>query len=111
MTFGRLTTKWRIFRSDLLSENGTQKNCQIICCAAKLHNHVINADNLNFLKVADDDYETLEVQPLEEGPEGNIGYLPMPFFPFKKLNLVGMDDEHCDQRRNVIVELLSKKTL
>lgn len=45
MTFGLLTTKWCIFRKDLPHENGTQKNCQIIRVAMKLHNYVINADH------------------------------------------------------------------
>ena len=77
MTFGRLTTKWRIFRSDLCSENGTQKNCQIIRVAAKLHNYVINSDSLNFHNIPDSDFEGLEVERLEDGPSGNRRYLPI----------------------------------
>ena len=44
MTFGRLTTKWRIFRKDLCHENGTIKNCKIVRVAMKLHNYVIDSD-------------------------------------------------------------------
>ena len=39
MTFGQLTTKWRIFRSNL--NYLTQKNGQIMYMGAKLHNYVI----------------------------------------------------------------------
>ena len=38
MAFGRLTTKWRIFRSDL--NCSTKKNCQIVRVGIKLHNYV-----------------------------------------------------------------------
>ena len=110
MAFGWLTTKWRIFRLDLLSENGTQKNCQIIRCSAKLHNYVINADNLNFLNVDNDDFETLEVEPLEEGPDGNRGFLPVPFYAFEKLNMIGTEvDNH--ERRKCIVDQIRERGL
>ena len=75
MCIGRLTTKWRIFRSKLLAAHGTPKNCKIVRVGAALHNYVINADNLNFRNVPDDDFDTLEVEPLEEGPDGNRGFL------------------------------------
>ena len=50
----------------------------IIRVGAKLHNYVINSDNLNFLKVDDDDYDTIGIEPLVNGPKGNLGYLPIP---------------------------------
>ena len=103
MTLGRLTTKWWIFRSDLCSENGTTKNCQIIRVAAKLHNFVINVDNLNFIKVPDADFDTLQVEPLEEGPDGNNGYLPIPVG-----NIVSLgNDAKNGNRLKHIVECLS----
>ena len=74
MAFGRLTTKWRIFRSDL--NCATAKNCQIIRVGIKLHNYVINADNLNLCRYESDNFNDLGVEPLENGPAGNRGYLP-----------------------------------
>ena len=64
--FGRLTTKWQIFRSKLLLAHGTPKNCQIVRVGAALHNYVINADNLNFRDIADNDLDTLKVEPTVE---------------------------------------------
>ena len=58
--------------------NGSKKT-KIIRVGAKLHNFVINSDQLNFLKVDDSDWKTLGVEPLKDGPEGNKGYLPVPF--------------------------------
>ena len=79
MSFGRLTGKWRIFRSDLSDANGSEKNTKIIRVGAKLHNFVINSDQLNFINVDDNDWTTLGVEALRDGPEGNKGYLPIPF--------------------------------
>ena len=104
MAFRRLTTKWRIFRSDLLSENGTQTNCQIIRVGAKLHNYVINADRLNFRHVPDDNFDTLEVEALVDGPNGNVGYLPIPIENMRK---VGREDDF-DKRRNIIIDLIKE---
>ena len=42
MTFGRLTTKWRIFRTNLTYS--TPKNSLICRVGARLHNYVINYD-------------------------------------------------------------------
>ena len=36
-------------------------------------------DQLNFLSVPDDDFGTIDVDPLEDGPSGNRGYLPTPY--------------------------------
>ena len=43
----------------------------IMRVGAKLHNYVINADQLNFLKTDDDDFEGIEVEPLIDGLTGN----------------------------------------
>ena len=40
---------------------------------------MINADQLNFLNVDDNDFDTIDVEPIEDGPEGNRGYLTIPF--------------------------------
>ena len=107
MAFGRLTTKWRIFRSDLVSEHGIEKNCQIIRVGMKLHNYVINCDRLNFRNVPDSDLETLEYEPLLDGPAGNVGYLPTPF---EDLIEVAADATDAD-RRNAIVEGVKERGL
>ena len=43
-----------------------------------LHNFVINADQLNFLNVDDADHNELGIEPILNGPDGNVGYLPIP---------------------------------
>ena len=58
-----------------MAAHGTAKNCKVVRVGAALYNYVINADNLNFRNVPDDDFDTLEVEPLEEGPDGNRGFL------------------------------------
>ena len=73
MAFGQLTTKWRIFRKDL--SYSTKKNSLIARVGAKLHNYVINSDNLNLVQYDGDDYENLEVDKMVYGEEGNRGYL------------------------------------
>ena len=105
MTFGRLTTKWRIFRNDLPHENGTQKNCQIIRVAMKLHNYVINANQLIFLNTDINDLDAFEVERLPDGPDGNLGYLPTVS---EELYQVGIDPEHKDQRNQIVHELHEK---
>ena len=102
MTLGRLTCKWRIFRKNLPNQNGSSKNTKIIRVGARLHNYVINADQLNFLKIEDSDYDTIGIKPLVSGPEGNVGYLPIP--PEEEEEV-----EFC--RRSQIVEELSLREM
>ena len=45
---------------------------------AKLHNFVLNLDQLNYINVEDLDWVTLGVEALKDGPVGNKGYLPIP---------------------------------
>ena len=77
MAFGLLTTKWRIFRSNL--SFATDRNSQIIRVAMKLHNFVINYDKLKLgrdVGMEFDDLDRFGVEPLADGPKGNRGYLP-----------------------------------
>ena len=67
-----------------------------------LHNYVINSDNLNFLKVEDNDFTTIGIEPLVNGPKGNVGYLPIPPEEEEKL-------EFC--RRSRIVEELTLRDM
>ena len=75
MAFGRLTTAWRIFRYDL--PYSTEKNSQIARVGCKVHNYVINADNLNLSRYDLENFADLEVEPLVDGPRGNRRYLPI----------------------------------
>lgn len=99
MTFGRLTSKWRIFRTDLPANNGSVKNVMIMRVGAKLHNYVINADQLNFLHVDDNDLATFEVEPLQDGPVGNKGYFRMYS---EEDNLDGSEFSRCQDIVNEI---------
>lgn len=85
-----------------------QTNCQIIRFGAKLHNYVVNADNLNFRNVIDDDFEALEVDLLNDGPAGNIGYLLK--FSEEVIRSVGADVES-PSRRQMIVNLVIENEL
>eukprot|EP00980_Cylindrotheca_fusiformis_P014224 scaffold3747_cov99-Cylindrotheca_fusiformis.AAC.4 len=53
MAFGLLTTKWRIFRRNL--DCSVTKNCMIIKAAARLHNFVIDAEDVNYRTTSLDD--------------------------------------------------------
>ena len=67
MAFGRLTTKWRIFRRDL--EVGMQHASLICRCAGKLHNYVIN----EAMTIQFDNEDDIDVC---DGAPRNLGYLP-----------------------------------
>jgi len=74
MAFGRLTTKWRIFRRNL--NFSTNKNSQIVQVACRLHNFVINNDNIAYTHLnQNSNLSQWQVDPLDDGPEYNRGYL------------------------------------
>ena len=78
MAFGRLTTKWRIFRRNL--NFASTKNSLICRVAARLHNYVIETEDLNFLN--QNSLEGFGVERLIGGPgvsANNNGYRnPLP---------------------------------
>ena len=79
MAFGRLTTKWRIFRKNL---NCTcEKNAKIIRVGMMLHNFVIDTDYIDTDYItfrpstgAPLDLESFENIPLDDGPGDLLGY-------------------------------------
>jgi len=78
MAFGRLTTKWRIFRRQL--DCSIEKNSQICRVAAKLHNFVIDNDTVRFPPAAEDN-ESFGVEALlmDDGTEeARRGFLRNP---------------------------------
>lgn len=96
MAFGRLTTKWRIFRRCL--ENGTRKNSRICRVAAALHNYVINET---------DPDETEEGFIIEHpaAPEGSdLGYTPTVDDP-NETNATG---EGSSLRRTAFVRIVAR---
>jgi hypothetical protein len=104
MAFGRLTTKWRIFRRNL--DLGTQMNSEIVEAAMKLHNFVIRSDQLNFVEVADDQWESLGVETWDKGPEGNKGYLE-----FVEESVSGTEDNFNSIRRNYILQQIISRDI
>ena len=75
MVFGRLTTKWRIFCCNL--DFSVEKNSLICHVAAKLHNYVIDNDNMHFK--ATYDAQELGIELIDKGPQYTRGYLaPLP---------------------------------
>ena len=66
MAFGRLTTKWRIFRRNL--EYSMEMNSLICMVATKLHNFIIDDDLASGA-------DALETIPFSGAPNG-LGYLP-----------------------------------
>jgi len=97
MAFGRLSTKWRIFRRNL--DLSTELNSKVVEVAMKLHNFVIRSDGLNFVEVSDDKWESLEVETWDKGPEGNNkGY-------FEHVDSCsGDEDDFNSIRRNYILQ-------
>ena len=73
MAFGRLTTKWKIFRRNL--NFSTNYNSKIIEAACKLHNYVLNEDNEDFSNISSSNNEDWGVDALDQGPINNRGYL------------------------------------
>ena len=59
MFFGRLTTKWRFFFKSLIV---WLKKSLIIQVGAKVHNHVINADQLSFASADVNKINTFGIQ-------------------------------------------------
>ena len=110
MAFGRLSTKWRIFRSDLLAVNGLEKNCQIVRVGMNLHNYVINADRLNFLNVSKDDLESFGVERLSKISFDNNGYYPIVDDEIRSTTRTSVDGGN-DDRRNLVVEGISERGL
>jgi hypothetical protein len=75
MAFGRLSTKWRIFRRNL--DMSTAWNSVVVMTAARLHNFVIDKDGSSRSHRVDGVYfSNWEVDPLPDGPAGNRGFLP-----------------------------------
>ena len=72
ISFGWLSTKWQIFRRNLDYSLG--KNSTIIMVGAKLHNFVIERDNLQFNTASN--LEEFGVKALVDGPDNNNGFLP-----------------------------------
>ena len=102
MSFGRLTTKWRIFRRNL---DQNVVNVALICrVAARLHNFVIDNDDIRFSAsaVRPSDFE---VDTLGSGPTNNNGYLrTLPTRDEQQSGLV----ENGDRRNAILSELESR---
>ena len=97
MAFGRLTTKWRIFRRNLDQE---VDNISLICrVAAKLHNFVIDNDNIRFSASAEEPAD-FEVDTLANGPIFNKGYLRT--LPTREQS--GLI-QNCDRRNAILSEI------
>jgi hypothetical protein len=95
--FGLLTTKWRIFRSNLNADLSMASD--IINAASRLHNFVIEEDG-------DTGEEDLEIVPMANAPE-NLGYYPSSTQPtsvsgnsFRSVNIVQQIKER-DLRRPI----------
>jgi hypothetical protein len=69
--FGLLTTKWRIFCSNL-DETDLENCSKIIQTAFRLHNFVIDHERESYLN----DQGELDIEPLERAPR-NLGYFPV----------------------------------
>ena len=97
MSFGRLTTKWRIFRRNLDQD---VVNISLICrVAAKLHNFVIDNDNIRFSASAEEPAD-FEVDTLANGPIFNKGYLRT--LPTREQS--GLI-QNCDRRNAILSEI------
>jgi hypothetical protein len=68
--FGLLTTKWRVFRSNL-DETDLENASKIIRTAFRLHNFVIEHERESYLN----DQGELNIEPRDRAPR-NLGYFP-----------------------------------
>ena len=101
MAFGRLTTKWRIFRRNL--DYSLEKNAMICRVASILHNFVIDSDNLTFEASLDsNNMEEFGVESLLDGPNGNRGYFPSLPCRSSDANIVN------SRRTNMLAEIKSR---
>ena len=69
--FGLLTTKWRVFRSNL-DETDLENCSKIIRTGFRLHNFVIEHERESYLN----DQGELNIEPLDLAPR-DLGYLPI----------------------------------
>ena len=99
MAFGRLTTKWRIFRRNL--DFSVKKSIEICEVAACLHNFVIDNDNLNFIRESTDNAD-FGVEALDDN-EGNLGYLPTEDGEVE-INPLSQCE---DRRKDILVEIIA----
>ena len=102
MAFGRLTTKFRIFRRNL--DFKLDKTKVILNVAAKIHNFVIDNDNISFNGTATEACD-FEVLPLEANPKG-----PLPKYNQGFLNILPVREEkfdHGSQRAAIVEEIRS----
>ena len=72
----------------------------------KLHNFAIWSDELNFVEVADDQWESLGVETWDKGPEGNKGYLE-----FVEESVSGTEDNFNSIRRNYILQQIISRDI
>ena len=101
MAFGRLTTKWRIFRRNL--DFHLEKTAMICRVAAILHNFVINNDNLDFSNSVE--LGEFGVDELEDGPNNNRGYLPtLPAQPAND----GLNEVEGCRRNRIVSEIIER---
>jgi hypothetical protein len=68
--FGLLTTKWRVFCSNV-DETDLENSSKIIRTAFRLHNFLIKHKRESYLN----DQGELDIEPLDRAPR-NLGYLP-----------------------------------
>ena len=68
----------------------------------KLHNYVINADNLNLSRYDLENFADLEVEPLVDGPRGNRGYLPI---------VTRASTGNVSSRRNDILRMIEERDI
>ena len=97
MAFGRMTTKWRIFRRPL--DTSLAKVRKIIAVAMMLHNYVIQEEGLTMNNLESDPRRRFGVDmlPTQDGAENN-GYLPA------QDTVVELDQRPNAHRRNTILK-------
>ena len=102
MAFGLLTTKFRIFQSNL--EFSLENNRKIIIAASRLHNFVIESDQMEYCQLQTGEREALNIEPHPDGEDGNWGYL-------RNLPVRNRGAEDAGERRDNILARIENQNL
>ena len=108
MAFGRLTTKWRIFQGDLNFD--LNKDSLIIKVTFRLHNFIINEEEINFsgFNADDNGYAGFDIVPILGCDDTNRGFLP---FRPPCLNLILIDNRDPTRQSSIVGEIEDRQLI
>ena len=108
MAFGRMTTKWRIFRRPL--DVSLAKASDIIMASMMLHNFVIENDGLVMNNLETDVRRRYGVDPLEGRDTDNNGFLPAIDDEIQ-VNLAPQQHPDGHRRNTILQEVIDRQLM